>query len=138
MIQIGGIGQAVVLVQHGFTHHECNVDCWAVKPIEGGGREVLVNIVHCRDDHHKVWRGTREKEGGVFEDLVGSKWEAESESGVASLATHSTHLQSIPHLPDDHPVFTAQLVFPQSVCLILRHQVERFLMLKCKVQHLEC
>ena len=50
----------------------------------------------------------------------------------------ATYLQDIPQLSNDVPVISAQFVFPQPIGTILRHQVQRLLMLERKVQHLEC
>jgi hypothetical protein len=99
-IQIGDISKAVVLVQNGFAHSQRNADWWAVKPVEGGRREVFVDVIHRRDDRREVRRAAREKESGVSEDLeaeAGSRQKSESgQSDQSWRHTPSVHLSTAP------------------------------------------
>jgi len=68
-IHLWGVCAAIVAVESLLSQGDARMDWEKVLPITRIHCKLLINMVHCQDDHCKVWCWAGEEKCGVLEDL---------------------------------------------------------------------
>ena len=133
-VNLGGVCQIVVAIQLCLADGKGYTNGGHIVSVERCSCEVLVEVIHCRDNGCKVGRSTGKEECCVPKDL----WTSNENAGQGSRTGLQTYLQCIAQLLCNLPLCLTDFVLPQSIRSVLGKEIERFSVSESEVEHDEC